>query len=115
MVGRYLYDRDRSILHDMAHSEIVWERRTAIVATAFFIRQGELDDICSIAEILIDDQHDLIHTAVGGWLRETGKRDRDRLVAFLEEHAGRMPRTMLRYATEHFDADQKAFFRRIGS
>lgn len=115
VVGGYLHNRDRSILCDMAHSEIVWERRTAIVATAYFIRQGELDETYAIAEILLDDEHDLIHKAVGGWLRETGKHDREQLVAFLEEHAGRMPRTMLRYAIEHFDVDQKAYFRSVVS
>jgi 3-methyladenine DNA glycosylase AlkD len=111
VVGGYLIDKDRSILVDMAHSENVWERRTAIVATAFFTRHGELDDTYAIAKILLEDEHDLIQKAVGGWLRETGKRDRGRLVEFLEIHAARMPRTMLRYAIEHFDDDQKKYFR----
>ncbi len=115
VIGRHLVNKDRSILTDLAHSEIVWERRTAIIATAYFIRQNQLDDTFAIAEVLIDDEHDLIHKAVGGWLREAGKRDEHRLEAFLELHAARMPRTMLRYATEKLSPDRKQYFRSLRS
>ena len=59
----------------------------------------------------MDDDHDLIHKAVGGWVRNAGKGDRARLLAFLDEHAATMPRTMLRYASEHLDADQRTHYR----
>ena len=65
VVGGYLADRPRDILYALARSEVVWERRTAIVATWFFIRRGELDDTFALAELLIADQHHLIHKAVG--------------------------------------------------
>ena len=79
----------------------MWERRTAIVSTYFFIRQGDVEDTFRIAEVLLEDSENLIHKAVGGWLREAGKKDRGRLRTFLDAHAATMPRTMLRYAMEH--------------
>jgi 3-methyladenine DNA glycosylase AlkD len=110
VVGRYLFDKPRGVLYELARSENVWERRTAIVATSYFIRQDDLDDTFAVAEVLLGDEHDLIHKAVGGWLREAGKKDRQRLLAFLDTHAADMPRTMLRYAIEHLDKDQRAHY-----
>jgi 3-methyladenine DNA glycosylase AlkD len=111
VVGGYLADRPRDVLHELARSRNLWERRTAIVATAYFIREGELDDTFQIAEILLDDEEDLIHKAVGGWLREAGKKDRPRLLGFLDEPASKMRRTALRYAIEHLDPELRAHYR----
>jgi 3-methyladenine DNA glycosylase AlkD len=110
VVGRYLSDKPRDVLYKLARSESLWERRTAIVATSYFIRQGDVADTFEIAEILLDDDHDLIHKAAGGWLREAGKTDRARLLGFLDEHAAIMPRTMLRYAIEHLGKEQRAHY-----
>ena len=107
MVGRYLFDKPRDVLYELARSRSIWERRTAIVATSYFIRQGDVADTFEIAELLLDDDHDLIHKATGGWLREAGKYDRQRLLSFLDKHATTMPRTMLRYAIEHLDKEQR--------
>ena len=100
----------RSILYKLAKSKNVWERRTAIVATYFFIRQGEIDDTFKVAGVLVRDKHDLIHKAVGSWVREAGKRDKLRLIEFLDEHAAAMPRTMLRYAVEKLDKKIQAAY-----
>jgi hypothetical protein len=97
VVGAYLVDRPRKVLHRLAKSKSIWERRTAILATFAFIKRGELDDTIAIAERLLDDEEDLIHKAAGGMLRAIGGPT---LRAFLDRHAARMPRTMLRYATE---------------
>jgi hypothetical protein len=110
VVGGYLFDKPRDVLYKLARSENVWERRTAITATYYFIRQGDVDDTFRIGEMLLDDDHDLIHKAVGGWVREAGKRDPKRLLQFLEKHARTMPRVTLRYACEHLDADQRTYF-----
>ncbi len=107
VVGRYLFDKPRDILYELARSNNVWERRTAIVSTSYFIREGDVADTFKIAEMLLDDEHDLIHKATGGWLREAGKKDRQRLLSFLDKHAATMPRTALRYATEHLDKEQR--------
>ncbi|MDL1896298.1 DNA alkylation repair protein [Anaerolineae bacterium CFX7] len=108
VVGGYLYDKPRAILYKLARSKNVWERRTAIVSTAYFIRQRDLDDTFKIATMLLRDEHDLIHKATGWMLRAAGDTDRKRLLEFLEQHAATMPRTMLRYAIEHFDQKQRA-------
>jgi 3-methyladenine DNA glycosylase AlkD len=110
VVGRYLFDKPRDTLYELARSESVWERRTAVVATSYFIRQGDVADTFAIGRMLLGDDHDLIHKAVGGWLREAGKKDRQRLLGFLDKHAAAMPRTMLRYAIEHLDKDERTHY-----
>jgi len=108
VVGRYLFDQPRDVLNDLARSKNWWERRTAVLATLFFIRRDDLDDSFRLAGVLVDDEHDLVLKAVGGVLREAGKRDRPRLIAFLDKHAATMPRVALRYAIEHLDPEQRA-------
>jgi 3-methyladenine DNA glycosylase AlkD len=103
VVGGYLADKPRAVLYELARSANLWERRTAIVSTYYFIRQGEVADTFNIAELLRHDEQDLIHKAVGGWVREAGKKDRQRLLDFLDKYAATLPRTMLRYAIEKLD------------
>jgi 3-methyladenine DNA glycosylase AlkD len=110
VVGGYLRDKPRDILYSLARSEHMWERRTAMVSTGYFIRQGEVDDAFKIAEMLLDDKEDLIHKATGWMLREAGKVDRSRLLRFLDQYAASMPRTALRYAIEHLDTEQRAHY-----
>lgn len=107
VVGGFLFDKPRKILYKLARSKNVWERRTSIVSTYYFIRQGDVDDTFKIAEMLLKDKHDLIHKATGGWLREAGKKDMKRFFAFLDKHAATMPRTALRYAIERLDKKQQ--------
>jgi 3-methyladenine DNA glycosylase AlkD len=107
VVGGYLFDKPRDILRKLARSKNVWERRTAIVSTYYFIRKGDLTDTFQIAEMLLNDDHDLIHKATGGWLREAGKKDIRKLLSFLDKYAATMPRTALRYAIEHLDKKQR--------
>lgn len=102
VVGAHLWDRDRSVLDRLARSEVLWERRIAILATFHFIKRGHFADTLRIARALLRDPHDLIHKAVGWMLREVGKRDQATEEAFLRAHCRRMPRTMLRYAIERF-------------
>jgi len=107
VVGGYLFDKPRDILYRLARSKNTWERRTAIVSTAYFMRHGEVEDAFKIAEMLLDDQEDLIHKATGWMLRFAGDKDRQRLLNFLDQCAAIMPRTLLRYAIEHFDKKER--------
>src|SRR6186997_3279619 len=108
VVGRYLADKPRDILYRLARSSNLWERRTAILATAHFIlRQGQVDDTFKIAEILIDDPEDLVNKGTGWMLRTAGDKDRERLLEFLNRFAPTMPRITLRNAIEKLEPAER--------
>lgn len=108
VVGGWILDHDEELLDTLAGSDDLWERRIAIIATLRLIRAGELDATFRLTERLLADRHDLIHKACGWMLREAGKRDEPRLVAFVERHLAEMPRTMLRYAIERLPAEERS-------
>ena len=110
IVGAFLFEKDKAPLYRLVFSENLWERRIAIVATFYFIRNDEFDDTLKIAEILFTDKEDLIHKAVGWMLREVGKRVIEIEEEFLEEHYLKMPRTMLRYAIERFPETRRKMY-----
>ncbi len=107
MLGVWLADKDRQLLYTLARSSKLWEQRIAIVTCMHFVRQGDFKDCLAIADILLHHPHDLIHKAVGWLLRETGKKSRHTLEHFLSTRYRQMPRTMLRYAIEHFPEEQR--------
>jgi 3-methyladenine DNA glycosylase AlkD len=113
VVGGYLIDKPRNSLYKLAKSKNVWERRTSIVSTWYFIRQGDLEDTFKIAEVLVNDKEETIHKAVGSWIREAGKRDKAQLLHFLDKHAPTMPRVMLRYALEKLDSKTKDHYMKL--
>jgi len=110
ILGDHLVDGDRSILYELAKSDDLWKRRIAVMSTFAFIRQNDFGDTLRIAEMLLNDRHDLIHKAVGWMLREIGKRDQSKEEAFLKKHHKKMPRTMLRYAIERFEEDKRRYY-----
>ena len=112
VLGEFLLDRPRGLLDELAASPVLWERRVAVLSTFAFLKAGDASTTLELAARLLDDPEDLMHKAIGWMLRETGKRfDRALLTGFLDEYAGRMPRTMLAYATEHLDAETRAAYR----
>ena len=110
VIGVYLEDKPRDVLYRLAASANIWERRTAIVSTWWFIRSGDLDDAMALSEVLVNDEQDLIHKAVGWMLRYAGDKDPARLRDFLDRHAPTMPRTMLRYAIEKLSPELRKHY-----
>jgi 3-methyladenine DNA glycosylase AlkD len=117
VIGGYLFDFDqpRKILYRLARSRSMWERRTAMVSTLYFIGKGDTIDALKIAEMLLQDDQDLIHKATGWALRDVGDKDRPELLNFLDKHAANMPRTALRYALEHFAKKQREHYLKMKS
>ena len=107
IVGAYLLTRDKKPIYMLARSKILWERRISIMSTLHFIQCNKFVDSLNIAEILLDDEEDLIHKAVGWMLREIGKRDFELVEIFLGKYYKSMPRTMLRYAIEKFPEEKR--------
>ncbi len=110
IVGDFLSDKKKNTLYNLAESGSLWEKRIAIISTFNFIRKNEFEDSLKISEILLNDEHDLIHKAVGWMLREIGKRDEKILENFLKLYCSKMPRTMLRYAIEKFDEEKRKIY-----
>jgi hypothetical protein len=110
MTGSYLFNRPHDILYKLARSKNIWERRTAILSTCYFIRKGELEDTFKIAELLVNDKEDLVHKATGWMLRFAGDKDPKKLLAFLDRYAATMPRTLLRYAIEKLSKKQREHY-----
>ena len=112
LLGVWLLDKERSLLYEMAkNGKTIWKQRIGIVTTMAFIRKGELQDTFDIADILLTHPHDLIQKAVGWLLREAGKKDKGKLISFLESRYRKMPRTMVRYAIEKFSPQEREVYK----
>ena len=110
LVGPHVHPDAPTLLERLADSDLVWERRIAVLATLHWTREGVVGPTLAIADRLLGDPHDLIHKAVGWMVREAGKRDSERFEAFLAARYRRMPRTMLRYAIEKLPEAQRQRF-----
>lgn len=109
ILGAWLIERfdERDVLDRLAASDVLWERRVAVLATFALICNDDFDEIVRLAETLMEDGHDLMNKAIGWMLREMGKRDQSRLEDFLTKHASVMPRTMLRYSIEKLSREER--------
>jgi 3-methyladenine DNA glycosylase AlkD len=112
VVGGYvLATGDIAPLRRLARSDLLWDRRIAMVSTWQFIRAGQLEPTFEIATMLIDDEHDLMHKAVGWMLREAGKKDEAALEQYLAQYAPQLPRTALRYSIERMTPARREYWR----
>jgi len=118
IVGEFLKDKgreegkrkERDILYNLVKSDNLWDQRIAIVSTYIFIRDGDFKEILEFSKLVINNEnneHDLIHKALGWMLREVGKKDVGVLKTFLDDYANKMPRTMLRYSIERLNEKER--------
>ena len=115
ILGNHIYHQyeDKNILFQLVDSDNLWHRRIAIVSSWYYIRNDSFELTFKFAQKLLLDKHDLIHKSVGWMLREVGKRNKEKLKLFLNKHASSMPRTMLRYAIEHFEKVERINYLKI--
>ena len=106
----YLLNKDRQILYELAEDSNMRKQRVAIVSTMTFVKKWEFDDTLKISEMLLNHKHDLIHKAVWWLLREVWKKDEKVLRDCLDKHANKMPRTMLRYAIEKLNENERKYY-----
>ena len=114
ILWNYLLDKDRKVLYKLAEDKNMWKQRVAIVSTMTFVKNWEFDDTLKISEMLLNHKHALIHKAVWWLLREVWKKDEKVLKKFLDKHANKMPRTMLRYAIEKLDNQERKYYLNLG-
>lgn len=111
IIGPHEQDGDRQLLFELAHNDSLWHKRVGIISAFWYTYYGDFGTTMELAEILVNDTHDLIQKAVGWQLREVGKRGgRNLLLHFLDQHAATMPRTALRYAIEHLPPEQRKHY-----
>jgi 3-methyladenine DNA glycosylase AlkD len=110
IVGAFLSDKAKKPLYELAGSKNIWQRRISIISTFNFIKERKFAVTLEIAGMLLRDKEDLIHKAAGWMLREIGKRDLRVEEHFLEKNAGKMPRTMLRYAIERLPLKKRQYY-----
>jgi len=107
IVGNFLLNKGKNPIYRLAKSEDLWERRISIMSTFYFIKHGQYSETMKISKVLLHDNEDLIHKAVGWMLREVGKRNLPLEEEFLKKYYKEMPRTMLRYAIERFPESKR--------
>ncbi len=103
VLGTWLLDKPRTPLDRLAESGFWPERRSAIVATAAFLKRKEVDDTLRIAAALAGDPEELVQKGVGLMIRYVGHIYRARLLANLERNADAMSRAGVRAAIEKLD------------
>ncbi len=112
ILGYYIlkFPEEQNILEKMARSENLWDRRIAMIANWTMIREGKYDEVFKLSKILLDDKEDLMHKAVGWMLRETWKKEPNKVEDFLIKNYNKIPRTALRYAIEKMEEKKRKKF-----
>lgn len=113
IIGAHCFPNSFDPILELVSSNSLWDRRIAIVATFHFIKKRQLNLTYQIAKTYLSDKEDLIHKATGWMLREAGKVNLASLRVFLDQHASYMPRTMLRYAIEKMDINERKHYLKI--
>jgi len=107
IVGNYCYNHHVALLYQWVKSDHLWTRRIAVVACLYLIKKDRFKEILDFCIILRNDPEPLMHKACGWMLRELGKRNKSRLIQFLNEWGTQLPRITIRYAIERFEDKQR--------
>ncbi len=107
IVGRHLYHQPHTLLFELADSPCLWDRRIAMVATWYFIKQKDVETTYKLALTFFKDPHHLMHKATGWMLREAGKIDEEKLVTFLIQYKSELSSLTKSYATERLEKHTK--------
>jgi 3-methyladenine DNA glycosylase AlkD len=110
ILGKWLEDKDRSLLYELAAENNLWKNRIAIISTMHFIKKEDIVDILKLSTLLLTHQHDLMHKAIGWMLREAWKKEPAIIENFIRKHIQEMPRTMLRYSIEKMEEGKRKEF-----
>lgn len=108
-----LKNSENKLILKLIKSDVFWVRRVGILSQLANIRNGKFEFFIKIAEILINDEEDLIQKPLGWLLREVGKVNLVILENFLEKYANVMARVALRYAIEKFDKEKRQKYLKI--
>ena len=108
-LGQFLLSEKNYLakLRTMAASDDLWIRRASVLFTFAALRVGDTKPTLAICKILLRDEHDLMHKAVGWALREVGKLNPTQLRDFLKKNGKTISRTTLRYAIEKFSTTER--------
>lgn len=119
ILGRILFGKpfedNRQLLDPWIYSSLLWERRIAVVGTLGAVRKGQIQEAMYVSSLLFQDEHPLMHKAVGWILREVGKKYPSVLCEFLDAYTPFLARTTLRYAIEKMPEDQRKAYLAIPS
>ncbi|HEY3375359.1 MAG TPA: DNA alkylation repair protein [Candidatus Aquicultor sp.] len=93
-------------LKTWTQSDNRWLRRASAVTLILPARNGMfLDDVFEIADLLLQDNDDLVQKGYGWMLKEASKAHRQQVFEYIIDKKAIMPRTALRYAIEKMPDD----------
>jgi 3-methyladenine DNA glycosylase AlkD len=93
-------------LKKWAKSKNRWLKRAAAVTLIIPAKEGKfLQDIFTIAHILLLDPDDMVQKGYGWMLKEAGRNHQKEVFGYVMKNRAVMPRTALRYAIEKMSPD----------
>jgi 3-methyladenine DNA glycosylase AlkD len=96
-------------LKKWAVSKNRWMRRAAAVSLIIPAKNGKfLKDIFDIADLLLEDQDDMVQKGYGWLLKSASHAHQDKVFGYVMKNKAVMPRTALRYAVEKMSNYLKA-------
>ena len=103
-----MYPEYISNLKQFTNSNNRWKRRAAAVTLIIPARRGKfLPDILDIANLLFNDNDDLVQKGYGWMLKAASQAHQIEIFEYVMKNKKTMPRTSLRYAIEKMPEELK--------